>query len=444
LLATNYRWTSKKLLVNLMNAKSINLNNKHVNQILDILHENITRSNEIHQEFLHSQNLNLQMLFTGYRKPLQIREPYPSQQVLINKHQMEEFGTGSIAKCFGPEFKKLDQRKSPRIPNGDLLMIDRVLTISGERGNLKPPASIVTEYDIPDYSWFINENHYSGIPLGILMEIALQPCGILSAYLGTSLILPVDVNLFRNLDGEISFKAHLPISGETITNHATLLSSVFGGGMLIQKYKFELFVNGSMFLHGSSSFGYFTQAVMEKQSGIDATEFNFSISDDFQKLETDRFIPSKNISSKRHLDLIDNLSFKNEGGKFELGVILGEKIVNNSEWFYSNHFFQDPVMPGSLGVEAITQSLWLYARNVFEDKYFKDPIVEFSSTNSLSWKYRGQVTPKNKILNFEIHLKNKDFSASSILLLADADFWVDGKKIYTVQNISMTIRKGNI
>ena len=444
MLAIKHRWISKKLLVNLMDAKSINLNNKYVNRILDILHENIIRSNEIHQEFLHNQNLNLQMLFTGYRKPFKKRELYPSKQVLINKHQLEEFGTGSIAKCFGPEFKILDQRKSPRIPNGDLLMIDRVLTISGERGKLITPASIVTEYNIPDNCWFMNENHYSGIPIGVLMEIALQPCGILSAYLGTSLNLPGNVNLFRNLDGEIFFKAHLPISGETITNRATLLSSVFGGGMLIQKYKFELFINGSMFLQGNSSFGYFTQAVMEKQSGIDATKLSFSISNDFQKLETDRFKPSLNISSNRHLDLIDNLSFNKKGGKFESGVIVGEKIVNNCEWFYSNHFFQDPVMPGSLGVEAITQGLWLYARNVFGDKYFEDPILEFSSSNSLSWKYRGQVTPKNNTLNFEIHLKNKYISASSINLLADADFWVDGKKIYTVQNISMTIRKGNI
>jgi 3-hydroxymyristoyl/3-hydroxydecanoyl-(acyl carrier protein) dehydratase len=321
-------------------------------------------------------------------------------------------------------------------------MIDRVLVISGDRGNLKPPASITTEFDIPEKSWFINENHYSGIPLGVLMEIALQPCGILSAYLGTPLTLPADVNLFRNLDGEISFIATPNLAGKTVTNHSKLLNSVSGGGMLIQKYSFELSIGESVFLKGNSSFGYFTQVVMERQTGIDASKNDFLASDGYRRVDIDNNLPKGDDSFKNHLDLIDRLSFKENGGKYGCGVIIGEKILSGSEWFYTNHFFQDPVMPGSLGIEAIIQGLWAFENNTRDKNYFQDPVVDFSHSDPFSWKYRGQVTPASKKVNFEIHLKTNQMSDSSINILADADFWVDGIKIYTTQNISMAISKG--
>lgn len=425
-----------------MTVTSINQKNERINRILEILQENLNRSNQLQQEFLNHQALNLQTFAAQVGKSNPSGVSSPSKQVVINKNQIEEFGTGSIAKCFGPEYEILDHRKSPRIPNGDLLMIDRVLMISGERGILRPPASITTEFDIPENSWFINENQYSGIPLGILMEIALQPCGILSAYLGTSLNLPADVNLFRNLDGEISFAACPHRIGKTITNHSTLLTSVSGGGMLIQKYTFELLIGGFVFLKGNSSFGYFTQLVMEKQTGIDASKNDFPAFDDFSKIEIDKLLPSGFNPSKRHLDLIDRLSFKKDSGKYGSGLIIGEKILSGSEWFYANHFYQDPVMPGSLGIEAIVQGLWAFANNSHDKKYFHDPIVDFSHSDPFSWKYRGQVTPASGKVNFEIHLKTDQTSDSSIYLLADADFWVDGVKIYTAQNISLTISKG--
>ena len=425
-----------------MTVTSNNKKNEHIHRILDVLQDNITRSNQLHHEFLYHQALNLQALTVKVEISNPSRDSNPPKQVAINKDQMVEFGTGSIAKCFGPEFEILDHRKSPRIPNGDLLMIDRVLVISGERGNLNSPASITTEFDIPENSWFINENQYSGIPLGVLMEIALQPCGILSAYLGTALNLSADVNLFRNLDGEISFTTCPNVAGKTVTNRSKLLNSVSGGGMLIQKYAFELLVNDYVFLKGNSSFGYFTQAVMERQTGIDASKNNFPSFEDYRSIDIDKYLPPGNDLSKNHLYLIDRLSFKENDGKYGCGVIIGEKKLSGSEWFYVNHFFQDPVMPGSLGIEAIIQGLWAFAKSSRDKKYFHDPLVDFSHSDPFSWKYRGQVTPPSEKVNFEIHIKTDKTSDASIYLLADADFWVDGVKIYTAQNISLTISKG--
>lgn len=441
--------TVSKLISEPMKTAFVKISEKnHIHRILTVLHETLSRSNQLQQSFMEYQSQILQTIAagTGLSNPSINRKT--SERLIITRTQLEEFGTGSIANCFGSDFEILDQRKSPRIPNGDLLVIDRVLMISGERYNLNPPASITTELDIPKDIWFISENKYAGVPLVVLMEIALQPCGILSAYLGTSLVIPAENNLFRNLDGNITFFSCPNLTGKTVSNHVELIKSVSGGGMLIQKFTFELSTGGSVFLAGESSFGYFTQANMNKQTGLDIGEKtpvgigDHANRDDFHQVELASIFPQGNPSTKRYLDLIDRLWLKENGGRYGQGIILGEKTLTAKEWFYENHFFQDPVMPGSLGVEAIVQGLCAFAKYFQTDKNFHDPVVEFLHDNPLCWKYRGQVTPDNQEVYFEVHLKTRDISDSTIKLTGDANFWVDSVRIYSIQNISMTLRKG--
>lgn len=406
--------------------------NLHIFRILSVLKDNLSRTNSLHHEFLNKQRQALLVMSPEIRlnepsdQPKSIRKPF------ISKDQLREFGVGSIEKCFGPDFAILDQRKSPRIPNGDLLMMDRIVSINGNRGSLKPPASIVSEFDVPDNTWFLEENEYSGIPFSLLMEIALQPCGVLSAYLGTSLELPAENNQFRNLDGELFFRSYPELPGRTITNHAALLDSFSSGGMHIQKYAFKLAVEETVFLEGESSFGYFSQATMEKQTGLGHQD---QVGNGNVSLEI-------NSAQSKHLDLVDSLHFIDKSGKYAKGIIRGEKHLRGNEWFYDNHFFQDPVMPGSLGLEAVMQGLWAFIRYQQFDVKFSNLIVDFSNANSFVWKYRGQVIPDNRLINFQIHLKEIQVSDSLVNLTADADFWVDGTRIYAFNNISLTVREG--
>lgn len=418
-----------------------------MDRILAIIHENLSRSTQLQQSFLEHQTQILKIIASEIESAKRSIGTIVARKPLITKTQLQEFGCGSIAKCFGPDFAILDQRRSPRIPNGDLLMIDRVLSIEGKRANLNPPAAITSEYDVPADIWFMRENSYTGVPLAILMEIALQPCGILSAYLGSALLLPVEVNLFRNLDGTISFSSNLDLRGKTITNHSRLLSSVSGAGMLIQKFAFELEVEGQVFLAGESSFGYFTQVVMEKQTGLDIGENQQSTSEDQGNLVDDHsvelHVPSSgdDPSNQHHLDLLDKLYFKEKGGRYNNGIISGEKQLNGNEWFYANHFYQDPVMPGSLGIEAIVQGMSAYVWHIQPENSLHKPVFEFSSKDALIWKYRGQVIPANRGIHFEVHLKTRTESDLSIKLTGDADFWVDGVQIYSVNNLSITSKK---
>ena len=136
-----------------------------------------------------------------------------------------------------------DGRKVSRQPNTDLQLISRILKVDGNRGDFSKPSTIYAEYDVPQDAWYYQQNSYVTMPYSILMEIALQPCGLLGAYLGSTLQFP-DKNLyFRNLDGDgesFDLPNGTDFRGKTIANKSVLVSSVAYGGTILQNYTFEL------------------------------------------------------------------------------------------------------------------------------------------------------------------------------------------------------------
>ena len=62
------------------------------------------------------------------------------------------------------------------------------------------------------------------------------------------------------------------------------------------------------------------------------------------------------------LQLIDRVNFWPGGGAGGLGRLVAEADVDPEAWFFKAHFFQDPVQPGSLGLEAIQQAARAAAR----------------------------------------------------------------------------------
>ena len=59
------------------------------------------------------------------------------------------------------------------------------------------------------------------------------------------------------------------------------------------------------------------------------------------------------------IDRVD--AFVPDGGPHGLGFIEGSKPVDPTAWFFKAHFYQDPVWPGSLGLESFLQLLKVVA-----------------------------------------------------------------------------------
>ena len=76
-----------------------------------------------------------------------------------------------------------------------------------------------------------------------------------------------------------------------------------------------------------------------------------------------------------------------EGGEKELGRYRSEKDIDPDAWFFKAHFFQDPVQPGSLGIEAMIQLLQFAMLEQGMDEGFARPQFEsLALEHAMTWK----------------------------------------------------------
>lgn len=385
-----------------------------------------------------------------------------SKPSLLTEEQVQEFCTGSIARCFGEEFSIYDNGtiKTSRMPNTHLNFVSRVLEVKGQRHRIEEGSTILTEYDVPINPWYYCQNSSESVPYSILMEIGLQPCGFLSAYLGTTLLYPDRSLYFRNLDGEGTLSQDLDIRGKTITNLATLTSSTNIQGVILQSFNFQLMNNGKVFYQGKASFGHFSPESLLNQVGLDRGQ---NVSPWYEKEKSANPNPLEIDLQERQsrvkyfqlrtdkpyyrlpghqLDLLNEAKIIEKGGIYKLGYIYGRKKVNLTDWYFKCHFHQDPVMPGSLGVEAMLQALQLYAVHFDLGRSFKSPQFRQKIDHKIIWKYRGQIPPDQNEMYLEVHLKKIEIERNYVTLIGDGSLWKPKLRIYEVEDLAIQLVDG--
>ncbi|ABM03478.1 polyunsaturated fatty acid synthase PfaC [Psychromonas ingrahamii 37] len=376
-------------------------------------------------------------------------------QIPFTPWHLFEFATGDISKCFGPDFDVYRGRIPPRTPCGDLQVVTQVVEVKGKRLDLKNPASCIAQYYVPADAWYFTKNsHPNWMPYALLMEIALQPNGFLSGYMGTTLKYPGKELFFRNLDGNGTLLKQIDLRGKTIVNKSVLLSTSTAGGAIIQSFTFELLVDDQVFYTGNAVFGYFSGESLTNQLGIDNGKITQAWFVDHktapERIErfdlTDKKSPLFSAPAGKpyyrlaggDMNFVDSVSIVEGGGKADLAYIYGERTIDESDWFFRYHFHQDPVMPGSLGVEAIIELLQAYALKNDLGAGFNNPRFITPSTQVI-WKYRGQITPLNKQMSLDVHLTKVIRNEHEVRLVGDANLSKDGLRIYEVKNIVLSI-----
>ncbi|RJY18804.1 3-hydroxyacyl-[acyl-carrier-protein] dehydratase FabA [Parashewanella spongiae] len=381
---------------------------------------------------------------------------YPNRQpdsLPFTPYHLFEFATGDIEKCFGSEFNIYRELTPPRTPCGDLQLTTRVIDIQGQRGDLKQASSCIAEYEVPTDAWyFAKNNHHSVMPYSVLMEISLQPNGFVSAYMGTTLKFPKDELFFRNLDGSGTLLREVDLRGKTIVNDSKLLSTVVAGSNIIQNFTFELSTDGEVFYRGTAVFGYFKEQALTHQLGLDngqvkqAWHIENGIKADCQINLLDKTVRSFNPpANKPHyrlaggqLNFIDKVDIVSNGGKAKLGYLYAERTVDPSDWFFQFHFHQDPVMPGSLGVEAIIELMQTFAIEKDLGAGYSNPRFGQILSN-IKWKYRGQITPHNKQMSLDVHITEIRTEDKQVVVVGDASLSKDGLRIYELSDIAICI-----
>jgi 3-hydroxymyristoyl/3-hydroxydecanoyl-(acyl carrier protein) dehydratase len=141
--------------------------------------------------------------------------------------------------------------------------------------------------------------------------------------------------------------------------------------------------------------------------------------------------------------MLDDLSVLSlTGGRHGLGWVEGHAQVDPDAWYFKAHFYQDPVIPGSLGIESMVQLLKAYALQRWshlQDTQAPMDLFQCPAPGSeMKWTYRGQVIPANKTVSVQVHVSHVDSDNTTVF--ADGYLEVDGRIIYSVENLSLSLR----
>ncbi len=403
------------------------------------------------------------------KKPITSPVSAPVVTPVFDRAKLLAFAVGNPSEAFGQPYKAFDKKRFiARLPGPPYLFMDRVTHVEPIQWELKPGGWIESEYDLSSDKWYFNADFSKSMPLCILLEIALQPCGWLAAYMGSALKSSKDLR-FRNLGGNAVWFREVLSDPKTLVTRARLTQASETEDMIIERFDMQVLHNNQMIYKGDTTFGFFSKASLRQQTGIRMakTDAYKPAPDELQRGRSHIFKDKPPLSPNDLCDLgdlgdLDNFAscasmpakairmidridvFVPDGGPAGLGFIRGVKDVDPKEWFFTAHFYQDPVCPGSLGIESFIQLLkfvaidrWGHPDQHPAKSYRFAPAIETEHT----WTYRGQIIPENKKIETEaVITKIEDLPVPAIY--ADGFLKVDGLYIYQMKNFGIRLIPG--
>ena len=366
-------------------------------------------------------------------------------------------------------FAEIDRHPTRvRLPDEPLMLVDRILEIDGEPLSMTS-GRVVTEHDIHSGAWYLDCDR---IPTCIAVE-AGQADLFLSGWLGIDFETK-GVACYRLLDAVVTFHDQLPQPGKVIHYNIRINHFFRQGQTYLFRFEFDSTVDGKPLLTmREGCAGFFTEAELAQGKGIvhtaldrkprpgkrpsdwrDLVPMSVEQYDDAQLLSLRRgeldacfgpafgrlpvadpvtlpglaadnietgishfraSVGSSSVSSGRsRMWLIDRvLKLDPTGGKFGIGMILGELDIHPDDWFITCHFCDDQVMPGTLMYECCLHTLRIFLLRLGwigeQGQVVYEPIPGIRSR----LKCRGQVRANTEKVWYEITLKEIGYSRPS-------------------------------
>lgn len=342
-----------------------------------------------------------------------------------------------------------------RLPGPPYLFLDRVMSSEPPPWKLEPDGWVETEYDVPPDAWYFRANRQSSMPFCVIQEIALQSCGWLAAYMGSALKSPADLS-FRNLGGQATLHDEVFPDAGTLTSRVRLTNASQAGDTIIEEFEMEVRRRGGLIYSGSATFGFFSEAALARQVGIRGGKSLISTVGGGEQAASGRFrldacppltpddpdsAPGDSLAlPARAMLMLDEVeTLLPDGGPHGLGYIQGAASVDPRAWFFKAHFFQDPVWPGSLGLEAFLQLLKVFALDRWGEQLGRTHrFAPIAPGIDHRWLYRGQVTPSSRRVQVEAVVTERQ-DGPLPMLKASGFLLADGVAIYEIIDFGLSL-----
>ena len=373
----------------------------------------------------------------------------PIKPGIFNEEQFMQFAIGRPSLAFGPEFAKFDSRFIARLPGPPYQFVSRIVSADHPFLKAVPGGWVEAQYDIPVDAWYFKAGHTGRMPFCVLNEIALQVCGWVSSYAGSSMHSEENLH-YRNLGGSSRLYEEITPQTGTVTIKVRMTKSSEAGGLIIQDFDMWLGQQGRTIYEGQTTFGFFTEKALADQVGVRGAEKRIWHHQQEEPWETlPRLAPltpddgsntqkcSLAMPGKALL-MLDEYAWYPQGGHHGLGAIVGKKKIDPQEWFFKAHFFQDPVMPGSLGLEAFIQALKAAALKLWPNLKDSHHFSAILPNSTHKWLYRGQVIQANKETTVRAEIKEIG-QGPNPYIKADGFLQADGKVIYELKDFGLAL-----
>ena len=375
------------------------------------------------------------------RRPAERDDYTARREVLFDTDRILAFATGKPSDAFGEPYRVFDAaRIIARLPGPPYQFLDRITGIDAEAWKMTAGGVIEAEYDVPRDAWYFAAQRAASMPFSVLLEVALQPCGWLAAYIGSALTSEVDLS-FRNLGG--SAIQHRPVGPDigTLTTTVKISRASTSGGMIIQHYDYAVRAGGQDIYTGDTYFGFFSKQALANQVGLRELSLYVPSTEERHLAESGTY-PREFPFPEPMLRMVDKIAwFLPNGGPHGFGAVEGRIAVDPGAWFFKAHFHQDPVWPGSLGLESFLQLLrfvawkrWgIAALGLRSSK--RD--ANAGELRKHQWTYRGQVLPTDREVTVQAIITHIDNVCQT--LTADGLLSVDGRIIYTMTGFTVEV-----